>query len=344
MRKLWLKIYKWEFWAFWFFYIPVYFYWIYLSIRARNFFFFSAANPSMEMGGFSTYSKYNILKNIPSQYIPQTILLEAQENKQSLLEFLAKHNLQFPLIAKPDIGERGKKVSKIKNVEELWDYISIYQEKIILQEFIDYPLEFGIMYYRFPNQETGKISSLVQRDFLKVVGNGSSTVSELLKKDKRNFIFLEHIQKNYPEISKQIPVQGEVKLLEPIGNHSRGTIFRNANNLINEELTELFDKISTQIPGFYFGRYDLKVPSLEDLYAGKNIKIVELNGANSEPAHIYDPHNAIWRAYRDLFKHWRILYRISRKNHDLGVPYMPSLTGFKRVIGYMNQKKGNLAG
>lgn len=344
MRKFWLKIYKWEFWSFWFFYIPVYFYWFYLSIRARNFCFFSAANPSMELGGFSAYSKYDILKHIPEQHIPKTVLLDKQNNKEELHSFLNKNNFLFPLIAKPDIGERGKKVEKIKNLEQLWDYISLHKEKIILQEFIDYPLEFGVMYYRFPNQDNGKISSLVERDFLKVLGDGVSTVEELLKKDKRNFIFLEHIQKNYPEISKTVPAKQEVKLLEPIGNHSRGTIFRNANNLINDELTQVFDEISKQIKGFYFGRYDLKVTSLEDLYAGKNIKIVELNGANSEPAHIYDPHNAIWRAYRDLFKHWRILYKISRKNHALGVPYTPSITGFKRVIGYMNQKKGNLAG
>ena len=106
--------------------------------------------------------------------------------------------------------------------------------------------------------------------------------------------------------------------LEPIGNHCRGTTFLNGNNLINRELEHVFDQIAGSIEGFYYGRFDVKVSSLDDLYAGKNIKILELNGVSSEPAHIYDPDNTLIKAYRDVLKHMRIIEEIACENHQLG--------------------------
>jgi hypothetical protein len=32
------------------------------------------------------------------------------------------------------------------------------QEEYVIQEFIDYPLEFGILYYRMPGEENGHIT------------------------------------------------------------------------------------------------------------------------------------------------------------------------------------------
>ncbi len=331
MKKRFLRIWKWEFWPFWVFYIPIYFYWFYLSLRARSFFFFSAANPLMELGGFSNYSKYNVLKNIPPQFLPRTILVDHTMHPASLATTIQSHGLHFPIIAKPDRGERGKKVRKVQSFEDLVSYLQAMPGDTILQEFIEYPLEFGVMYYRAPNEVRGHISSVVQKEFLSVIGDGSSTVEDLIRADSRSSLFLEHIQKNYPLQLKKIPKPGEKFIVEPIGNHSRGTIFLNANHLIKPKLVEVFDQISHQIDGFYFGRYDIKVPKLEDLYTGKNIRILELNGANSEPAHIYDPKMPILKAYRYLFKHWRALYRISIQNHSRGVAYMDQKNGFQMV-------------
>ncbi|MDX2304458.1 MAG: hypothetical protein NW226_16750 [Microscillaceae bacterium] len=338
MRQSLTKIYKWEFWPFWFFYIPVYFYWLYLSLRAKSFFFFSAANPLMELGGFSNYSKYNVLKNIPPQYIPKTILISTYQEKRNIEAILAENQLSFPLIAKPDRGERGKGVTKVKNLEELKTYLFEAGKEVILQEFIEYPLEFGVMYYRLPNEKRGQVSSIVQKEFLSVVGDGNSTVQELVIKNQRSHLFLKHLQEKYPEVLHTVPAKDEKLILEPIGNHSRGTIFLNATHLVNEELIDVFDQISQQIKGFYFGRYDLKVKSLEDLYTGENIKIMELNGANSEPAHIYDPHMPILQAYRFLFSHWSNLYQISVKNHQNGINYIGQRYAFTQVL---KQLKGN---
>ena len=55
---------------------------------------------------------------------------------------------------------------------------------------------------------------------------------------------------------------------------------------------------------------------------GKNIKILEINGVGSDPAHIYDPTTPfleIWAAY---FRLWKKIYDISTAQHRLGIPYM----------------------
>ena len=109
--------------------------------------------------------------------------------------------------------------------------------------------------------------------------------------------------------------------LEPIGNHCRGTTFYNANKLINDQLIDVFNRIAKQIEGYYYGRFDLKVPNLQDLYAGRNIKIMELNGVSSEVAHVYDPDYKLIRAYRDIAKHMDYIYQISKENYKKGIPH-----------------------
>jgi len=82
-----------------------------------------------------------------------------------------------------------------------------------------------------------------------------------------------------------------------------------------------FDAISKQIPGFYFGRFDLRCGSLEDLYQG-NIKIMELNGCGAEPAHIYHPGYSLRKAIAVLLTHWRNIFIIARENKQRGVQYI----------------------
>ncbi|MEQ9006519.1 MAG: hypothetical protein RLP12_01450, partial [Ekhidna sp.] len=68
-------------------------------------------------------------------------------------------------------------------------------------------------------------------------------------------------------------------MIEPIGNHCRGTKFLNDNHEINTELNQAFNQLAGQIPDLHFGRFDLKCKSYDDLKELKNFKILELNGA-----------------------------------------------------------------
>jgi hypothetical protein len=118
-----------------------------------------------------------------------------------------------------------------------------------------------------------------------------------------------------------------------------GTKFINASHLINSRLTEVFDKISSSVPGFHYGRYDIRCRSVEDLYEGKGIKILELNGAGAEPGHIYDPEFPFMQAYRVLFQHWNILYQISRANYKKGTAYMTTKEAWQTVSNLRSKRK-----
>ena len=80
--------------------------------------------------------------------------------------------------------------------------------------------------------------------------------------------------------------------------------------------------------GFYFGRLDVMFENLELLKNGENFKIIEINGAKSEPTHMYDPKHSLFFAWKEIAKHWKIMAEISRKNHESGFPYLNLKEGF----------------
>ena len=312
-----IKYTQFEYWPWWLFYLPVLPYWLFLAIKNRSLAYFSVANPGIELGGFFGESKSDILKLIDKKYLPKSI----EVNKSSfdaLVLLLAKQELSYPLIAKPDVGERGTSVQKINNEAELKTYHNNSNFKYIIQEFITYDIELGVLYSRLPNSHKGQVSSVTLKEFLSVTGNGVLTIKQLMEQSTRARFQIERMSKEWGAEINKVPAKNEKIVLEPIGNHCRGTRFIDNNNLINEKLHRVFDDISVPIKGFYYGRFDLKVKSLEDLYAGQNIKIMELNGASSEPGHIYDSSNTVFKAYKDLLYHWKRLAEVSKVNMQLG--------------------------
>src|SRR5207249_4459366 len=82
-------------------------------------------------------------------------------------------------------------------------------------------------------------------------------------------------------------------------------IFKEGGDLNSEELRTAFDEISQKLPGFYIGRYDIRYRSDDELRAGKEFQIIELNGAASEATNIYDEGNSLWSAYNTLYRQWK---------------------------------------
>lgn len=317
---LWLtKIIHYEYWPFVVFYIPAIFYWMALALRSRSLLYFTAANPAIEMGGFFGESKSAILDQIPQRYRPKHICTTGGSHaNEDIDQKMNEAGLTYPLIAKPDKGERGNKVTKIFNASELRKYLENSAGKVILQQFIPYETELGILYYRYPDGSTSGISSVTSKKFFSVCGDGRSTVSQLIQAELRYRMHLDTMKERYSDELETILPAGSEMLLEPIGNHCRGTMFLDGSYLINDKLIKIFDRISDEIPGFFFGRFDIRVRSIEDLYNGE-LMIMELNGTTSEPSHIYDPSFNIFRAYRDIFLNMRIVQRISVQNIRLGV-------------------------
>ncbi|WP_424962723.1 hypothetical protein [Ekhidna sp.] len=325
IRRLFIKLTHWEYWPFSLLYFPVFFYYAWLVIKHRSFFFFTVSNPSIEFGGMFGERKSDIFKLIPTEYLPQTNLIRRRDVERAA--FTAEQ-IGFPLIAKPDIGERGTWVEKINDQHELQEYVESCPVDFLLQEMISYPIELGVFYVKMPGHD-GKITSIVRKEFLKVEGDGKQTILELVKEIDRAQLTA-NLNSGFLRIKgHQIPGEGEQVLIEPIGNHCRGTKFLNDTEKIGKELNEAFNELASQIPDFYFGRFDLKCQSYDDLKQLRNFKILELNGAGAEPGHIYQPGYPLWKAYRDIFWHLAVLSDISAQNRKKGHSYWSFWQGFK---------------
>lgn len=282
-------------------------------------------------------SKYDVLLLVPESLKPKTILIKLPATVTHVTEVMHQVGLTFPFILKPDLGERGWMVRRINNEQDIERYLKEIKIDFIMQELVDLPLEFGVYYIRFPSQQQGFVNSITGKEFLSVTGDGKKTLQELILEKDRAKIQWTTLRIAYADrLSEIIPPGKRIELVS-IGNHCLGTTFLNFNHLINGKLNASFDTISKQINGFYFGRYDLRCSSLQDLENG-NVKIMELNGCGAEPAHVYHPGSSLIKAIGVLITHWRNLYRVSKENHERGVPYLSLQEGkkiYKRVKKHM---------
>jgi hypothetical protein len=307
----------------------MYFVWFYYAAKARSFFFFNAANPLIKNAGFLMESKKEIYDIIPSQFIPKTLFFKSGADVNSMLQVVSGAGIVFPCIAKPDIGGKGRGVEKIYALQDIVTYAAKVKIDFLVQEFIPYPEEVGIFYCRMPDKADGFISGIVAKEFLIVKGDGTSTLTQLIEKDPRYHLQLSALQKIYGDALKEVLKKDEPKNLVPYGNHARGAKFIDVSHWADEAFTKNWDKIFKQIPGFYFGRLDIMYSNAEDLKDGKNFSIVELNGAGSEPTHIYDPRHSLFFAWGEIARHFKLLYAISIKNHKRGFRYLTIKEGMQ---------------
>lgn len=321
-RPRWLvQLLHYEYWPFYLFFAPLVPYFLYLALRARSLTFFTAVNPGIPLGGLFGESKSDILDGVPPEYRPGTLLVASPVTPEAVLARMSEANLSFPVVLKPDVGERGEGVRLVANPADLADWLaSRGSVPFLVQEWVPGPLEFGVFYVRLPDGSASGVTSVVQKEFLTVLGDGRSTVRELLAPIERARMAWAELIPILTELGDRVPARGETVLVQPIGNHCRGTKFLNANALLSPELDRVFDRLAGPMPGFNYGRFDIRVPSVADLRAGRNIRVLEVNGVTSEPGHVYDPSYALWRAYADIAHHLTWQYRISNQHRAAGVP------------------------
>ncbi|MCS6918128.1 MAG: hypothetical protein RMK52_06990 [Chitinophagales bacterium] len=336
-RSKWLQ---WEFWPYPVFYLPVYFLVLAHALRLRSLAYFTAVNPGVPLGGFVSYSKSALLHQLPREQVPATLCLNEPKTADQILALMKQHSLQFPVVLKPDQGERGWKVEKISNTSQLEAYLRRAPWPLLVQQFAEGPEEFGVMYIRYPGEQNGRITSLMQRQFLSVTGDGQSTLEELLRRHERCLHYLPRMLRRHRSELQQVLPAGERKILEEIGNHNRGTMFLDISHRISPQLAATFDRLSAHLHEWYFGRFDVRAASFQDLEAGR-FQVVEVNGVNSEPAHIYDPAMSLWRAYSHLFQHWTHIYRIARHNRQRGWKPASARFTWLQIRRHLREKKIN---
>lgn len=325
---------QWEFWPVWAAYLPLTPYLLFLTVRYRSLTLFTAANPGIESGGFAGESKSEILRNLTS--IPGAVAeFRVVRSAEEALPFAT----EYPLVLKPDAGQRGSGVCIVRSERELREYPWIGD--IILQRYVP-GCEFGVYYVRYPHESAGRIFSITEKLFPHVTGDGLRTVHELILKDPRAVCLAETYRRSCKAPLDNVPTKGRRIPLVEIGSHCRGAVFLNGMHLHTQALAAAVDRVAKAHPGFHLGRFDLRAPSVEAFQQGE-FQVIELNGVSAEPTHIYDPEVSLVAAYRAMAAQWRMAFEIGAIHRAGGVAPMP-LRGLIRLIrGHREVRTTNLA-
>ncbi len=334
-----IRFSHWEYWSSTIIYLPLMPVLFYRMAKARSMFVFNAVNPGIENGGFTMESKWKIQDTANSNLFPKTLLVHPKDSFKSILPGV-KSNFYFPVITKPDIGGKGRGVVIIENAEDLENYHYNCPIPYLIQEKINYPLEVGIFYVRMPYEATGKITGIVQKEFIKLIGDGFSSVLKLIDSSPRYYLQSEVLQDLLSaEFINRIPVKGEIVSVLDIGNHARGSMFLDVSDRSTKALTTVMDELAGKFEGFYFGRFDIRYQSWEELEKGEHFSVIELNGSGSEPTHIYDSAHSIFHAWKVILTHWKLLFKIGQINNERGIEYMNFKEGMNMLFNHRRVMK-----
>jgi hypothetical protein len=300
----------------WAFYPPVVVWIGWLIVRYRGAMVVTAANPGIPLGGLVGESKHAILAGLAGEHVAASELIEGAsgEARAAVLErVVAEGRVAYPMILKPDAGQRGAGVRMVRSAEEAGRYLASVKWPVVAQAFDPGPCEAGIFYCRYPDEESGWIFAVTDKVFPAVVGDGVSTLEELIWRDKRYRMQAGRFLERHAGRADEVIAAGERFALAMAGNHCQGTLFRDGSRLIRPELTRAIDAVAKRFDGFYFGRFDVRYADEAALMSGERFTVIELNGLTSEATNIYDPSWPVWRAWGVLFEQWRIAFEIGRR-------------------------------
>jgi hypothetical protein len=334
---------RWEFWPPALFYIPVICKYLFLAIRYRSLTLPTLANPGMHTGGLIGESKFETLADLARSFpdfTAETCLVRyvsVSQQADEILRVRRERNLPYPVVLKPDVGQRGDGFRVIHSDEETRTWATVFARDVLLQRYIPGPEEAGIFYYRFPHEPRGKIFAITEKLFPTVTGDGRHTIEELIRGDPRASLVAGTYLRRFANRRNDVPAAGERLRLVEAGNHCQGAVFLDGKGLYSPELEERIDRISQSVPGFFVGRYDVRYASVDSLRAGCDFQIIELNGISSEATSIYDPANSLWSAYRTLFRQWEIVFAIAAENRAPGLPPTALKTIWENWTRYRNR-------
>jgi hypothetical protein len=304
-----------EFWPGWLFYAPVVVQWIGLGLRHGSMMLPTAANPAIEGGGLCGESKTAIL----DQAGPSAKTLIAPYAK--LVTHAWNPNADLAAAeAAMRAACNGAGVRLANDRCDLFRYLKAFprHEAVMLQALVPDEGEAGIFYVRPPGESQGRITSLTLKCQPFVVGDGHSTLQQLILADPRASrvpdLYLPRLKHRLHEI----PGPGARVRLVFVGNHCRGSIFRNGADAVTPALTVCVERIAHALPEFSFGRIDVRFASLEALRRGEDLKIIEINGVGSEPTHIWDSKTRLLEAWRSQFFHYGMAFRLGAANRARG--------------------------
>ncbi len=333
-RRLRARLARWRRWEFWpsaILYAPVAAHIVHLAWKHGGLGTFTAANPAMPDGGFVGESKFEILARLPREWTLPAILIQPGLVDARIEEIrcaVHRGELSFPLILKPDTGQRGVGVRLVRSLDDARRYLEYQPDAVVAQRYHPGPFEAGIFYYRRPGERRGRIFSLTDKRFPVVVGDGRQTLEDLIWAHTRFRLQASVFLARHADARSRIPRDGEQVRLAVAGNHAQGTMFLDGRALVTPALERRIDDIARDMEGFYIGRFDVRYADVVRFCSGEDLAIVELNGVTSESTHIYDPSYSLFHAWRVLRAQWTLVFEIGAANRTRG----HEATGVRRLI------------
>lgn len=312
------KLWHHEFWPAWAFALPLVPWYLLLSLRHRSLTVWTATNPGIENGGGVVgESKARALAQLDPRVAARTARVPPGPLGERLAVALAACDT-FPVILKPDAGQRGAGLRKAHDRADVEKYLAANPDAVLVQPFHAGPFEAGVFYVRTPGETRGRVFSVTDKVFPEVTGDGRSTLAELVRAHPRyrmqEAVFL---ARHAAAAGDVIPAGARVALATA-GNHCQGTLFRDGAHLLTPELETAIDAALRPFEGFHFGRLDVRYSDPAEFRAGRGFVVIEVNGSTSESTNLYDPSWPVWRAYRVLFRQWALAFRIGAANRARG--------------------------
>ncbi len=310
----------------WRFYLPIFLEIARLGMR-YGLTTLTAANPSIPTGGLVGESKAQVLdlvtgpaRDLIAPYIKVT-RQPGEAPLAGLKDQMTDAGLAYPVVAKPDVSCRGAGVRRLRSDEDLRAYWECFPANadFMVQALVPWEPEAGIFYARDPDTDAPRIISLTLKYTPSVIGDGQSTLQQLIEADRRA-AQAKDIYLAKPGLEPmRIPGSGERVAIAFAGNHCRGSVFRDGRDYITPELTAAIDEVTRAIPGYHFGRFDVRFESLAELQRGRGFKIIEFNGVGSEAVHVWDNRYTLKQAREDLRAQYRLAYAIGAAQRRKGV-------------------------
>lgn len=326
---------RWEFWPAWLYYLPIVLRLLVLSVKYRSLTVFTAANPGISTGGLVGEEKVETLlplaRNATELLAPFELIRSGlMAGRQKIAdEFIAVHGL--PCVLKPNVGQRGRGVFIARTVDAVRDYLLTFTGDVLVQRYVEGD-EYGVFIAKQPSTGELDILSIVNKVFPTVIGDGRTPLRQLILTDDRASLTATSLFHRWSGRLDEIVPKGKVFQLVEIGAHCRGSLFLDATGLSSPALLAQMRKLTEAVPGYFFGRVDLRVPDAHSLHTGQGIQVLEINGVAAESAHIYNPDTPLKVGYRAMFRQWERAYEIGHHNALKGAHVTGPWTLLKRFV------------
>lgn len=301
----------------WLICVPLTLQWLYLAICYKSLTLPTAANPAITSGGLVGEGKLEYFQGMGPLARAATALYCAVSTTPpplaaALRETLRTAGIDFPLIAKPDLGLCGYGVQRVNDMQQLLDYLAAFPggETVVLQQYLPQEGEAGIFYVRDPCSGDSRLIGLTLRYFPRVTGDGRQTLTQLVAADPRASRLVTAPRHRGSHDGHRVPAAGELVRLATVGSTRVGGLYLDGGVHITPQLTGAIDGIAGDMPMFNFGRFDVRFDSLAELRAGRGFTIMEVNGAGSEAIQAWDPACGMLAGFRMIFEKQRLAFAV----------------------------------